>query len=266
MTEIKLDLYGSMLQAGVTSYLNDGAIRRAMVTGLPNDLRDMKTAINDVIAAAGIYHHVYTGLPLDRVRATRFGPSKAMLTLYYSRRAAPPLLPAEQVAKFRSRQNDPVPWFRLPYDEAGSPAYDSAGRPAGLIRGIDNINDATEVVRASPWIWQVPQVAIYVPTVLSFNPYPNVAQFVEKINADAIAFGGHTFAPTTMRFDAVDVDWYYSPAGGNTFRIGYAFTAKMSGWVQQSVYWNSGAGEIRTREYPTYQTVNFLGGFPAHSA
>ena len=123
-TVVKLDLYGSTLDRGVTSYLNDAATRLSHVSGLtPSSENEPDPALHDLlhraaeaaITEAGLFHQNVTDLPLESVKATQHGSTSAWVELNYERGRWGTLPnPANVIASSRS-VDMPIPMFRNPY-------------------------------------------------------------------------------------------------------------------------------------------------------
>jgi hypothetical protein len=251
-----IDLLKSTFTRGVSSNLHDRAQRRAIVRGLTNAAQpnntDFQDAIDHLIASEGTVHFGDTSLPLAHVSVTRFGPTKLLAVLDYRRRqtGSVPTSPPQVIAKFRSTFRS-VEWYRTTEE------YHSDGYPFGnmiFVKGNANTASANAIPRT--WVWQQPAFAVHVPLFLNFNPASNVAFLLGKVNSGTVTFGDNGFAPGTLRFDGLDVDWLGTPQG-DFFNVLYSFTHVRGGFWRQFSLEPDAAGPWDTVEFPEYEFGSF---------
>lgn len=233
----KSDIYGSTMTRGVSSNRFDRAVRRCLVSNVANDFNGLNAAINAAMFGRGQHQSFNRGLyflPLAYAKATRFGPSKVWVDLYYQRgRITVPTQPPALIASFRGNHEHTIVYKSSEPDGGGDPAFDSYGFPNGKL--YFDPDDPNEPVGRA---WRRPVVKIYVTTVLSSAPLGAVADGLGKINPRGLTFGGYLFPENSLRFDSVDVDWIEDNNGVPKFVTDYVFSATSTGWFRQAANWN----------------------------
>lgn len=280
---------GTFLQIGVRHQRYDRAHDRFLVdcqrnVGTPedpvyevfNDEASLRDAIQQAILQRGIYHHQIGNLELESVRATKFGTSRAWVTMQYARgRWSTPTRDATKSIAIRTAMES-VSCYRLAYNPGirGTEVQDppdpdwmppvinpDTGLPCGIVNHPNNNDDPSDDVKVElaasqppePIPWRVPILRLYVKTILNFNPFrldgsgggDNIFQYVNKTNSMAIAFGDRVWAPNEIRFDGAEVEWAadglgYGAGGdnGDHFVIYYAFSGRPGGWLHQEPVFN----------------------------
>lgn len=244
---------GTTLIRGVTSNNPDNATRVIHVTDLPDTTAALQTAINTAYAyAPGAFPG--TTIPLKTMQFVPSSGTTGRVFMRYSRNQSvtPPPDPIA-VARF-SFVEILQPWY-----SAGS-SFTSEGQPNGAI--APNHVKNNPLVEPSPWNWPVSIMRLYVPWVLTYNPVDDVRPCHMKINNDSITFGDSVFAPYTMRFDGLEVNWLTTNTG-DTFVGNYVFSHRRDGWYYQRLSNSSNAWtatvDANTRQYGS---IAFAGAFP----
>lgn len=243
--DVKLDLHGSSLTLGLTDFRTTRAVIRGVARNLLNDRNALKVAVEDAIETAGETYHSVENLPLATVRAVRFGPDKALIRLGYQYRplfSAPfgsvPAFTTVQVRGIEAR----TPVYRGTVKNNQTAFLD--GLPEGPLLGIDptRLNDP-EAPRPHSWMFARAAMKIIVTTHLLENPLAAVSLALKQLNADSVDFADQTFAPLTILFNALNVDWDIGPRSGRGQRdvrrawsVVYEFIAVAGGHFIQRLY------------------------------
>lgn len=272
----KIDLYGSTQTNGISSNRLDRAVRRAFVKGTGTTNAGLQEAADAILDSSAnvLFHQNITNLPLAAITTTRFSPTKVMAYLEYRRSIVTvPTQPAYLLGKFRCDHREPTIWVQRPSDF-------TAHRPSGFITyenpPADGDPNKSPTSRPKDWIWMRPALSVYIPTVLGFNPLPNVGQLLDHVNSDSVtAFGGFTFVAGEILFDGVDVDAYEVVVNGIStvkFKVGYSFKCVQGGFVQQDKRWNPAAvgppASDGHWDFPIstmFEIASFTGQFPVHA-
>ena len=242
-------MYGSSLTLGTFANRYDRAIshgiERELVLANPDALKD---AILSGVADQGNYHPQWPSLPMQTMTATRFGPTKALMTAAYWRSTVgslphPPGQPqAYMVDGFWSTNwvRDSSAWWNAPI---------IIGYPKGQIPGIYSpfgsaVNPELKPM-PRPRERTLPVIELYVPTVLNYNPFGVVGHALDKVNKFSLSFGGVTILPGRIRFDALNVIPETSNQTGGigtppVFNVTYKFTLSAGGFWYEDVYFGSG--------------------------
>jgi hypothetical protein len=272
---VKLDLHGSIQQQGFTSLRHDYAVRRCIVRGLNNDNDSLGVAIRRCFQDpdVGLFHHNLYLLPLTKVRAVKWGPHKAKVQLIYQRnRFSTPPIPAVDTASTYGAY-EYVPVFRIPFfpQNPETQLYDK-GLPAGDWHKLADPNNREKPPIA--YRFRRPVVRIVYNTVLSFNPFAMVEQYLNKINSEPLKIGNVQFVANTLRFDYPNSEAGQIfkgsgigtlPRPGQTFAVQYQFTANPDGHYRQYAYWDNDLGTWDTQNILGYEATEFVASdFPAH--
>jgi len=263
---ITLDLIGSTQTLGVASRRLDRAVRRGIATGIggTGTNQQLGLAINRAIEVAQLHHHWMTDLPLQSVRATKFGKDQAWLSLQYGRPQAtsPPSRSPSQVAQFRTAYEHTQAYRDTTlYDGVTLVPFAHElpqGDMHGLVKDLLNPTDPERNTYQDPghepsgYRFRRPVIRI-IATVYTFvNPYPSCAAAVNKVNPLGVLLGGYSIEAGELRFDGLDVDWVERSDGADAFICEYHFTASPGGhWKQEPKFVQ---GEWTAFDVPSYQT------------
>lgn len=239
---IELDKYGSTLESGVTTNRYDRGIRRGLVKGLAlTDKLDRAIqaaydqARSEATNALGYpVHPRNITLPLQVIRARRWGPYKVWVWLEYSRRSGAVSAHAPiEIARYASGLYTTNHWF------SSTSSLSPTGIPGGPIM-FHNCPTANRIggepgPRCAPQSWSWVQAAfnIHIPTVLNTHPALAVGNKLNCTNSDTVVFGGLSFAPNTLRFEGMNVR-ELDTAQGLKFSTLYHFLAVRSGFLQET--------------------------------
>ena len=83
MPTVKLHIPGTTQTHGYTDHRLTKAVIRGIVTGLVDNRNIEFNAINATAVAAGSRHHNIPSLPIASITATRFGRTKALVSIFY---------------------------------------------------------------------------------------------------------------------------------------------------------------------------------------
>lgn len=267
--EVKLDLLGSTLALGYTDFRKTRGVRRGIVRGLLNNQNAVRQAINSVTRDVGPFHPSVPNLPLASVQAVKLGPEKALVRLNYQFSTfRPPFgnLPAFTTVKtFSIEKRTKV--YRGFTDDQGNRAMKN-GLPDGHLIGYTPEELLSEkTTRVAAWVYSRPAVKLVVNTTLDFNPIGQVLRLLRTVNDSGVLFAGFTFAPFTIMFDNINVDWNTSNTSGrnpNTvslvFRVQYIFTAVAGGHYHQRLV--KKGEEVGGFPALLWTTINELSGTP----
>lgn len=241
ITVNKLDMLdGSSLTGGIWSNRYDRAIRTARVTGISNLANAPAQGLQDAILAAVLaaqtggtnYHPVYLTLPLQRVRAVKYGVTSATVILEYFRGTA--TVPSQPGAVNRVRGGfTSMPWY------SGTDQFDSNGLPVGAFNFPFGGDGSQRFLAPRPWTWIRPTLSILRPYLLTYDPTNIVTPKLGTINTSDVTFGTSIFKAFTIRFDRFALDWVELGVGTNQFRYSghYQFAAVKGGWFMELISW-----------------------------
>ena len=269
--DIKKDLYGTSETLGVIDTRMDRATRRLLVSGM-HETHEAGLVFGQIIQPDSEYltHPRNENLPLSKATATKFGPTKAMVTLEYSRPrwGSIPQVPPKVMAKVRTDVYA-SPFVQTSYTwDPGPPLVQVEAWTNGRPNGIDYKDSDGKIAE---YTWTRPCLKLYVPTVLLESPVSGCADIVNYVNNGPVYYSGHTFPQGTVRFDGLTVDWSlraYNGESQNWFTVMYAFTILVDGFATQQIEWDddlSPPAAIRgpiTRPRQTNFTAD--GVFPVH--
>jgi len=257
------DRYGSFLTRGVGDILYERARRVKLVRGLTNGNFTLNDAAQEFINVNGLFHHVRTTLPLQRVTVNRFGPEKVYLQADYHRRRIYGTFttPSFALARFRGSMRS-VSWIR-------DTETFSDGLPSGDIHfhfqssATENpISDPQAVPRE--WVWNQPAAVIIVETLLNSSPLATIAGRLGKVNSNAVVAGGFSFPPLSVLFKDYQIDPIEQADGSFKWFVRYIFVVVNGGYYRQHPVFNINAGPPawETANTVEYETSSFAGGFP----
>jgi hypothetical protein len=258
----KIDLYGSTIQYGVTDWRYTRAVRRARVADLANTQAAMANAIDEVIALAGTDPHPnISDLPLQSVRAVKFGPTKAWIDLNYAygRINNAPSQQANLLVRMKLG-TDPINIYRSFRNQSGGLMVNSFGMPTGPYLFPESLlADPTQHPRGR--IYLRPVFKMSLPTTLTFHPYPYVGFMVGTVNSDTVGYAGFDFPPGWIRFDGCDVD-VLETTNGVRFPTVYHFTIARFGHYEQELQSNAAGTGWEVINVLPYLESPFLNKFP----
>ena len=225
---------------GVSSNRFDRAVRRCLVSNVANDFTGLNAAITASMKNRERHASFDTplgGLNLSYAKATRFGPSKVWVDLYYQRgRVTAPTQSSQTIASFRGTHEHTVV-YRSSTDDQGTPLF-MDGLPAGKVYFQENEKGEPEPVGRA---YRRPVIKIYVSDIyLNTHPFGRVANALGKVNPTGpFMIGNYPFPIGAIRFDSVDVDWLevFNQDGSTStaFITDYVFSATTGGWFHHQI-------------------------------
>lgn len=269
------DLHGSIQQQGITSLKHDYAVRHCIVRNLDNTNMDLGSAIKKAFEATGSLHHNLHYMWLTKIRAVKWGDTKARVQLIYQRGkwGRPATTSALKTASTYSAYEF-VEVYRLPYDIDDPMQTEKYlnGLPNGSWYNLANIEDPTHPPTA--YRLKRPTTRLIYNTVLSFNPFSFTSQHLNRVNEGSVSFGQVTFQAGTLRFDGIDApatQWNAGSGIGGRSKpshdVQYQFTANSDGHYRQYVFWDDRTQPHKwgTFNQLGYQTSDFdPADFPSH--
>lgn len=265
-------IYGSSLTIGIFSQKHDRAlvhcIDRTLSASNPLALRDAVDTLMVDINPLGPWHPQQPTLPMQTLTMTRFGPTKALGTAsYWRNNNSLPHPPGQPIVAM-----DGALWST---DWCRSGESYTNGYPSGAIIGLPPGEGANGAIKPAPKprTLTIPVIKMYIPTVLSFNPYGQVGNALGCVNSQALTYGGVTILADRIRFDNLHVDGESStvPFTPAVYQVVYEFSLAPAGFYEQHVYFgyttpspfpsvpvsNNPPDQWRTRITPAYRRAAF---------
>ena len=205
---VKWDLYGSTRRYAVlggTEKRLDRVVRRCRIDGIRSDSHGLDQATDALITGSeDVWGNPYN-VPKRWVEATRWGPTRAWGTVVHDRggQGGGTTLVRDTRVRYEWRQ-----CYRRPN------SFDNVnGWPNGRMISDNGKLDITNPVydplkQASDFVFimqPLPVSTVILRSVLTFDPWTQVAGYVGKVNSGSTSYAGHVFPSYSIRFDGADI-------------------------------------------------------------